>query len=274
MIGISTWRFTRQGRNISMAVKRAVEMNINLLEMGGGFLYEENIPRTLKKIRKKYPNLKFLVHGYFPPVLKTSHIVNIGSGLTPLNKNILDRMFKAAAILKSEIVSIHMGSQRELHLGENKLEIGKKLGSSNKINAHMNDCLNYGLELSARTGIKFAIENMPDHIEPIIHTYFEYLEIFERFPQLGFLLDIGHAIESHGDPYWFLKDLSHKIVEIHLHDYDGKKDHCILGKGKGNFEKILSFPIFKKVPIILEYAPEAMEKELIRDIAKVENILK
>jgi sugar phosphate isomerase/epimerase len=56
--------------------------------------------------------------------------------------------------------------------------------------------------------------------------------------------------------------LKEKIVEIHLHDSDGKIDHIPLGKGLLDLNLLKKVPI-KDLPLIMEYGGVTSEKEML-----------
>jgi sugar phosphate isomerase/epimerase len=82
--------------------------------------------------------------------------------------------------------------------------------------------------------------------------------ILMRFPKLNFNLDLGHfnISASKGlikDPEEFIKRLKDRIVYVHAHNNDGKKDtHLAIDQGTLDYENILSklnLKILKKIII-------------------------
>lgn len=80
---------------------------------------------------------------------------------------------------------------------------------------------------------------------------------------LGITLDVGHAFVPRDNilPYHefgslsaFIKEAGNRIYNVHLHDYDGEKDHRIIGKGRINYGPVIQ--AFREIdyenPLIIE----------------------
>ena len=94
----------------------------------------------------------------------------------------------------------------------------------------------------------------------------EDFEIFERvqFGSVGITVDVGH-LSFHDGRAWkpwgslggLIRHLGPRIVHVHLHDYDGKRDHLPLGKGRLDFAEIVGAlrAVGYKGTLCLELAP-------------------
>jgi len=90
-------------------------------------------------------------------------------------------------------------------------------------------------------GINLCIENMiPNtgiYIEPD-----EFKEIFEKFKNMKFMLDIGHAnIKTEKNrSFKFIEMFGNRLAHIHVSDNSGKEDeHLPIGCGKIDFEDVM-----------------------------------
>lgn len=60
------------------------------------------------------------------------------------------------------------------------------------------------------------------------------INLINKYDNLGFTFDIGHNEKNDNKAYPLMKN---KIRHIHIHDYDGKKDHLPIGNGIIDFKK-------------------------------------
>jgi len=96
----------------------------------------------------------------------------------------------------------------------------------------------------------------------------EDFEIFERvqFDSVGITIDVGH-LSFHDGRAWkpwgslggLIRHLGPRIVHVHLHDYDGRRDHLPLGKGRLDFGETVGAlrAVGYKGTLCLELAPTA-----------------
>ena len=91
--------------------------------------------------------------------------------------------------------------------------------------------------MSADTGVKVGLENMPSIPTMQGRTPKSLLELLEGF-DIGITFDIGHA-HTMGLENEFL-DLLPRFVNLHIHDNKGNNDdHLTIGDGNVEFNKIL-----------------------------------
>ena len=78
---------------------------------------------------------------------------------------------------------------------------------------------------SRETGVPVLIENLMDN--STFYTADQYLAVLERFPKLGFCLDVGHLdmdARRFGIDFWdFIDRLAPHTREIHMHNSAGPK---------------------------------------------------
>jgi sugar phosphate isomerase/epimerase len=120
-------------------------------------------------------------------------------------------------------------------------------------------------QLSSNLGIIFTIENDHKSNDYVLAGYPEQIEYLIENVGCKLTFDIGHA-NTIGKIEDFTKLLDKFIVNVHLHDNDGKVDeHLPIGKGSINFVRV-----FKKMkdwrskkPLIIECHNYAGIKESI-----------
>ena len=280
LVGLSSSYFAAKGLGIYDSVKAASGLGFETVELGAAHLFEPNVWETVKKIKRDFSAMNFTVHGLFPSQ-KQSFWFNASLGLTPENRGVLDGLFKAAGLLEAGVVGIHPGFLVELGWGKeesgfNKPALGKTIGRE-KAAAGLHEILEYGSKLAGQTGTRFAVENMPNNSEnPLLANASDFENVFEEFPELGLLLDVGHALLA-GNLNELLA-LQNRICEVHIHATDlsvtqGYPDHRPLPE---NFD--LSFmrriKQVKEIPLVFEHGNDVGSEEILREKKLLESFLK
>lgn len=103
---------------------------------------------------------------------------------------------------------------------------------------------------AGKCGVSLAIENVPrPSLFPFLKTRYLAWEpmkmawVFEKLGQKGLkmTLDVSHSSAiGEGAIDEYVRHLGTYFCDIHLSDFDGRADHLPIGKGKVNFERILT----------------------------------
>jgi sugar phosphate isomerase/epimerase len=103
------------------------------------------------------------------------------------------------------------------------------------------------------TGIRLGIETRQDYRD--IPSIDELGIILDRFssPMIGYWHDTGHAQRLANLGYvphaaW-LERFGHRLVAMHLHDCNGLRDHLIPGRGRVDWQKVVSCVRPDTVPV-------------------------
>ena len=108
-----------------------------------------------------------------------------------------------------------------------------------------------------RFGFKLLLENVYEK-NPEVHS-----ALFEAIPSefFGFCLDVGHHnVFADGPLGKWIDAFSEKIMEVHLHDNDGKKDaHWAIGAGNVNFGDFFQLMRTKGLKPTITLEPHAEE---------------
>jgi len=120
-------------------------------------------------------------------------------------------------------------------------------------------------ELSRRTGVPAALEVADDLIRA------ERFEVLTEVScsRVGICLDVGHiSFVCNGRPGWadygslagFITHWGPRIIHVHLHDYDGARDHLGLGDGHLDLRTVVHelHRAHYEGMITLELAPDAV----------------
>ena len=190
------------------------------------------------------------------------HAPNNDTNLASVNP-LLRRVFKKT-ILK--VVNFAAALDAELlvsHVGRLSTDYPQKLVKKAMRNA--TDSLRRMNQLSNDLGIIFTIENDHKSNDYVLAGYPEQINYFIENVGCKLTFDIGHA-NTIGKIEDFTKLLDKYIVNVHLHDNDGREDeHLPVGKGSIDFMRVL-----KKMkdwrsekPLIIECHDHAGIKESI-----------
>lgn len=100
-----------------------------------------------------------------------------------------------------------------------------------------------------------------------IETYtLKAIEIISNYDNLFFTLDLGHNIRYENIAKEQFLKFDNKIRHIHLHDFNGSKDHQELFTGILNIKGELEFCKSKNLDVVIEVK---REKELINSVNKL-----
>lgn len=106
-------------------------------------------------------------------------------------------------------------------------------------------------------GLRVAVENVFDEEPEALQMLIEKIDS----PDFGFCFDTGHfnLFSTVTMEQWF-ESLGRHLVEVHLHDNDGKSDsHWALGRGNIDFEKF--FGLMNALALTPVFTIEAHDKD-------------
>ncbi|MBE6080661.1 MAG: sugar phosphate isomerase/epimerase [Veillonella sp.] len=105
----------------------------------------------------------------------------------------------------------------------------------------------------------------------------EYIELFNKFPNIVSLIDVGHANVNQWNLQHVIQSLNEKIVAYHLHDNSGLKDeHQPINSGTINWSELFkSINTYSPNAIkVLEYANGTFKTmdELLQHLTSIESL--
>ncbi|MFX0068486.1 MAG: sugar phosphate isomerase/epimerase family protein [Candidatus Hodarchaeota archaeon] len=200
------------------------------------------------RLRRVLENLSItpLIHAPFQDV-------NLAS-LNPLKRRAsvtrLKECIELANDINAELVVVHPG-----HLPKDHPE---SMLSQSRLN--LIDSIGDVIEIAEGFDITLALENTHKGVEcGVIRFPEDYFDIIGRFdsPYLKAAFDVGHANTFNMDLGASILKISGYLVNIHIHDNDGKSDrHLPVGEGIIDFGYVLE--VLKKLdykgPLIIENA--------------------
>lgn len=146
------------------------------------------------------------------------------------------------------------------------------------IKERMMENLRTVLDIGKREGAEILVENLPFPSSGLpLCTNEEYQELYDQFPDMFGLIDMGHAHLTQLPMDEFLEKYGEKIRAYHFHNNDGLRDcHNSITNGTIDYEAFAR--LFQRYTpdarIVLEYEPHAWvsEEQLERDIEYVNKL--
>lgn len=204
--------------------------------------YSERYMDKLKHVREWTGKLPLAFHGPFKTVEATS-----SPGTEEYS------WFEDSYIRALQIVRAFGGKHIVFHDHERFVRPEEKAALQRRCLENMRT-----LEQKAMSfGVRLFLENLALPIKGTpIFDQDEYMELFERFPSSGCLIDVGHLAVAGWDMEKVIYTLRGRIEAYHLHNNDGKADrHCRIGKGVISYEEF--FRLYRrytpKADLTLEY---------------------
>ncbi|OPY52216.1 MAG: endonuclease IV [Methanosaeta sp. PtaU1.Bin112] len=200
---------------------------IKNVELSGGL----DCTGDAEGILKKHSHLNFIIHNYFPPV-SYPFIMNLASQDAMIRERsvaICKKAIDLCAQFRCRLYSFHPGFRVEKTLGLNFEFAGERLVSYEaafeKFAISVEDISAY----AKIKGVKIALENLEHKNEAYMMTRpEEFSHIQDIFPEVGVLLDLGHLkIASKRLGFRideFIRAVQDNILEVHIHENDGKED--------------------------------------------------
>jgi len=195
--------------------------NVELVDEGWHSLNNERL-RKLKKIGQSQ-NLIFTLHAPFANI-------NIAASSREMRTFTVKRLQKSIAFaqkLECRTMVFHPGLKTAINGFYPSLGWKQNIESTRLL-----------LKLSEELGVRIAMENCPSKYRFLVSSVEEFSHFFDELGyDLGLVLDVGHS-NIDGTTYSLIKRFGEKIVHVHAHDNDGKRDlHMGVGFGTINWRK-------------------------------------
>ncbi len=137
------------------------------------------------------------------------------------------QLLNVAAIIKPRAAVFHAAYDRWRYSGRKDVWLDYSLDTWRKV-----------METATKIGLRVAVENVFDEDPEALQMLIEKIGSAD----FGFCFDTGHfnLFSSMPMERWF-EALGRHLIEVHLHDNDGKTDaHWALGRGKIDFDRFFS----------------------------------
>ncbi|HXY53322.1 MAG TPA: sugar phosphate isomerase/epimerase [Nitrospirota bacterium] len=156
------------------------------------------------------------------------------------------QFLKVAAFLKPRVAVFHAAYDRWRYSGRKDIWLEYSLDTWHKV-----------MDSASKIGLRVAVENVFDEDPEALHMLVEKI----GSPDFGFCFDTGHfnIFSSVSMEQWF-ESLGKNLIEVHLHDNDGKADsHWALGRGDIDFQRF--FRLMRRHSPKPVYTIEAHDKD-------------
>jgi len=156
------------------------------------------------------------------------------------------QLLSVAAILKPRAAVFHAAYDRWRYNGRRDIWLENGLETWYKV-----------MDQASKIGLRVAVENVFDEDPEALRMLIEKI----NSPDFGFCFDTGHFNLFSTLPMekWF-ESLGRHLIEVHLHDNDGKADsHWALGRGGIDFERF--FHLLSEHSPVPVFTIEAHDKE-------------
>ncbi|MCK4667275.1 hypothetical protein KAU33_11025 [Candidatus Dependentiae bacterium] len=113
---------------------------------------------------------------------------------------------------------------------------------------------------------KMSTENLP----PVkIFTIVKLIDVFKKYPNMGFCLDVAHAyLWSKDKTKRLLKKFGNRLTQVHLSGTYRRRDHQSLRTVTSNFMKSIETVFALDVPIIIEETIKKKSMTLLHEEVK------
>jgi sugar phosphate isomerase/epimerase len=194
------------------------------------------MPEILMKNKRQILNL--LKKFNAPPIAHTSWYIELGT----IYSGVRDAWIKEC---KKEIDTTYVLGIKKINFHSHSRGLFNKKAKNVLLDTYVKSMKELVI-YAKRYEIKVMIENAAEKGE--IKLYPEISYIVKNVPELGFLLDVGHAHINGGMKVIekYIRKFGDRIEHIHMHDNHGKSDeHLPIGKGKTNYKKVVR--LLKKI---------------------------
>ena len=203
---------------LEMLRKRRYDLEIYF----SGTVLDQNEKQDLEKLLERLD--------WNPSLTLPAPFMDLNPGaMDPMVRSVTQVRFRqilaVAAILKPRAAVFHAAYDRWRYSGRKDIWLENSTETWQKV-----------MEAAAKIGLRVAVENVFDEEPEALQMLIEKIDS----PDFGFCFDTGHfnLFSRVTMEQWF-ESLGRRLVEVHLHDNDGKADsHWALGRGNIDFEKI------------------------------------
>ena len=184
--------------------------------------YLPMIGLSLESMMKSY-DLTYSIHAPFNDI----NIASLNESVREMSVIELIKIMNMASELDIKTVTIHPGLYSMVVSGLEDRSIMAAKRSLRTLDRMAQEC-----------GVRLCVENMPGFRFFLGQTAEQMSELLEG-TNLPICLDIGHA-NTTGQLNEIIDTLGNRIVNVHIHDNDGKQDqHLTIGEGTIDFDDCL-----------------------------------
>ncbi len=214
-------------KNILDDVAFAVENGFDWFEIGLDWKQNFNLGKdTIRDIKKisKENDLSLIVH--------TPFYLPVSTILPEIRKSVFENLTNASKLAEkvgAKRMTIHPGFREMPGPGIN-ITYESLISNLKKI-----------VGIGKEYDVEICLENLDNNDFFLCIEKEDYLRVLNSVNGLKSTLDVGHANTSKTKPHKYFESVKDFVMDMHVHDNDGKIDeHNCLGEGNINFKKLFS----------------------------------
>ncbi|HUW72126.1 MAG TPA: sugar phosphate isomerase/epimerase [Candidatus Humimicrobiaceae bacterium] len=209
--------------DLNFAIKNGFDC-YEIQGIGEKFDFESKIIKQIKKISEEN-NVSLGLHAM--------------QSLWPIASLIPELSYGVVKFMKKEIILAHkIGAQRITVHGGEKDKLKRKDSAAKNFKVlikNLKEIVNFGRKYKIKIGLENSFAS-----NKLCRTPKDLLRVASSVKGLGITLDVGHANIVNFNLLEYFKKIKNLIINIHLHDNNGKFDeHALIGKGNINFKRFL-----------------------------------
>jgi len=231
-------------QNVLDDVDFAINNDFTAFEIGLDWIQNFNLKdKIIKEIKEKAESADLFLITHTPWYLPTASVI----------PEIQDAIFKVVS--KDILLAEKVNSDRiTIHPGYREMPKPAMDKCFEALISTMKKIVKFGEEHNVKVGL----ENLDKNDYLMCFEVKDLLRVVNAVEGLNVVLDIGHTFTTDFSPTDYYKEVKDFVIDVHVHDNDGKIDeHKCIGDGKIDFKSL--FQKFKvnnyNGPFILELFP-------------------
>ncbi|ERI89643.1 AP endonuclease, family 2 [Clostridiales bacterium oral taxon 876 str. F0540] len=223
-----------------------IELNMNLPYC----MPHNNNVKRLKELKEKY-NIEFTMH--FPEEIDFAAFYPT---VRRANIEMFSEIAGFAAELDVDKINIHINSGIYFSLPDRKAWIYE--ANKGEFISNLMHSMRKILDTAKKYDINVCVENtvFPEFIQ-------EAFQELIKLENTYFTWDVGHDASDGFRAREFFQNHTSKISHMHLHDYNGSKNHLALYSGKLDVDEKLAFAKQKGLSVVIEVKTEEALRESV-----------
>lgn len=236
-------------QNVLGDIDFAIQNGFTAFEIDLGWIQNFELKdKVVKEIRERAESADLFLITHTPWYLPTCTVV----------PEVQDAVFKVVS--KGILLAEKAGSDRiTIHPGFREMPAP----ALDKNYEGLINILKKVVTFAEENNVKVGLENLDRNDYTMCFEVQDLLRVADSVDGLNITLDIGHVFTT-GSPVDYYKKVKDFVIDVHVHDNDGKTDqHKCIGEGKIDFK-----------PLVKEFKANNYHGPFILELFPYENILK
>lgn len=207
-----------------------------------------------------------------PEIIKQVKIISENNNISlnlhamqflPISSLIPEVSEGALKFFKNEIILTNKLGAKQIIIHSGNKDMPKSEAVIDKNFEILVNNLKKAVKFGEKYGIKISLENLPSDRALCVEIN-DLLKVVNSVKGLEITFDVGHANTTDLNPIDYFKRIKDFVINIHIHDNDGKSDqHALIGEGNIDFEGLI-----KECKNIGYYGPFILEVFPYKNVLK------